>query len=1252
MYPGGGGALRFNDAGPLTLRDYFGAGGGGNDLTVWVQTSGATVSFSAGDIHSAGGNYVNFNLPAEADAVVAGIDAGERFILALTRPAPIPTPTLTPTLTPTPTPTPQPTPTVPTAPQNLTAPSVSHDSVTLSWDDPGDNSITGYMILRRDIVNQAPGTFITIEDDTGSAATTYTDTTMAQSTRYAYRIKAHNATGTSAQSNYVSVTTPDQPPTPEPTPTPTPTLTPTPTPTPTLTPTPQPTQTPPSAPTGLTAPSVSHDSVTLRWDDPGDNSITGYQALRRSRDGDTYGDGQGAAEFVAVTDDTGSAATTYTDMSVTPRTRYVYRVKAMNGNGLGPRSTYLNVETTAQPPTPTPTETPTPTVTAIPTATSTATSTPSETFSQMMDELVEAVATSTAYLALERTLLDCVERRTGERHDSLEDLLSEYTGATKTAFDACDEAEDPDALEQIHRLFVSELERLKNGNSTYADLLDNDAGRQFSQSVAAPAHVKLSAALAAAQPDAQASGASTRGSSARGVSARSVSDESGDEVDPLSEEGCLRPQRANELDLPYRLSVLNCLVFDTPHSFWVNWAEEVENAGDPELFNRLDEYDWLHYGDEECSDLGFGPITVPIPDDFVVHWPFPACLKHDVGLSSLQRIIGGSSNVDDVDDAFNPRNKHLADIVFGVDLRCGGHARDTYVHADYISCRSTFSWSSALALLAHFYSAGVSYGGVLTSFHWPVTEEVVEHAVNNRRYVSCDIPRLRDVEIEQSTTDSRTFTVSWQFDPNCATEEIEKIAFRMKADRLIDHKSTYDHTPDGSESFLWRLQGLEGTALLKSIAIEWTQIHPENHSYFQGILFDRYPKQTNVAKWVPSSKPTPTPTSTHTPPPTPEPTPTPTPEPVLTPPEITDISLSGTTLTVEFDRPAGTQFYRFTLYEGTSRDNISTGWRYDNISTSSPVEFDSSQVRRGYYYYVKGKTCTDDGYLTCGSSGTASDVMYVPEPTPVTPEPTPVTPEPTPVTPEPTPVTPEPTPVTPEPTPVTPEPTPTPTPTATYTPTPTTTYTPIPTLTPTVTPTPTRRGSVAPNRLNIYVGETTGVYAYNGHPEGLRARFVISGPISVRGYCSGGARGSSPNYYTMPINFTAEGCEAGTGTVKLLASPDDYELDRTTIRVRNRPKPTATRTPTPYPTATYTPRPTATRTPWPTATNTPWPTPTYTPRPTRTPYPTATYTPRPTRTPKPTATNTPRPTWTPTPTPTPPYEDPYCELIPWDPDCW
>ena len=211
---------------------------------------------------------------------------------------------------------------VPAAPTDLTAPAVAHDSVTLSWDDPADNSITGYRVLRRsrdgDEYGDGRGAaeFVSIVDDTGSSATTHTDTSVTARTRYVYRVKAINAAGTSRQSPYLNVETPDAPTS----------------------------SSVPAAPTGLAVSSATHDSVTLTWDDAGDSSITGYQVLRRSRDGDEYGNGRGAAEFVAIVDDTGSSTTTYTDTSVTPRTRYVYRVKAINSAGTSRQSPYLNVE--------------------------------------------------------------------------------------------------------------------------------------------------------------------------------------------------------------------------------------------------------------------------------------------------------------------------------------------------------------------------------------------------------------------------------------------------------------------------------------------------------------------------------------------------------------------------------------------------------------------------------------------------------------------------------------------------------------------------------------------------------------------------------------------------------------------------------------------------------------------------------------------------------------------------------------------
>ena len=98
----------------------------------------------------------------------------------------------------------------PDKPTGLSA-TATHDSVTLTWDDPGDDSITGYVILRRVRVNNVGGEFDVLEANTGSAATTYTDNSVAASTTYTYRIKAINGAGTSERSRWFHIDTPAAP---------------------------------------------------------------------------------------------------------------------------------------------------------------------------------------------------------------------------------------------------------------------------------------------------------------------------------------------------------------------------------------------------------------------------------------------------------------------------------------------------------------------------------------------------------------------------------------------------------------------------------------------------------------------------------------------------------------------------------------------------------------------------------------------------------------------------------------------------------------------------------------------------------------------------------------------------------------------------------------------------------------------------------------------------------------------------------
>ena len=99
----------------------------------------------------------------------------------------------------------------PAKPSELTAPEVLHDSVTLRWKDPQDDTITGYIILRRDKDIHEEGTFETVEANTGTADTTYTDTSVDPEKRYVYRIKAINAYDESEISSWVRAYTPAAP---------------------------------------------------------------------------------------------------------------------------------------------------------------------------------------------------------------------------------------------------------------------------------------------------------------------------------------------------------------------------------------------------------------------------------------------------------------------------------------------------------------------------------------------------------------------------------------------------------------------------------------------------------------------------------------------------------------------------------------------------------------------------------------------------------------------------------------------------------------------------------------------------------------------------------------------------------------------------------------------------------------------------------------------------------------------------------
>ncbi|MCS4538591.1 MAG: fibronectin type III domain-containing protein [Thaumarchaeota archaeon] len=92
-------------------------------------------------------------------------------------------------------------------PTNLTATAVSPSGIDLSWTAPsvvGVSAVTGYEVERS---IDGGSTWSVIVANTGSTATTYSDTGLAPSTTYTYRVSAITLVVTSPPSNTASATT-------------------------------------------------------------------------------------------------------------------------------------------------------------------------------------------------------------------------------------------------------------------------------------------------------------------------------------------------------------------------------------------------------------------------------------------------------------------------------------------------------------------------------------------------------------------------------------------------------------------------------------------------------------------------------------------------------------------------------------------------------------------------------------------------------------------------------------------------------------------------------------------------------------------------------------------------------------------------------------------------------------------------------------------------------------------------------------
>ena len=202
----------------------------------------------------------------------------------------------------------------PSRPTGLTA-TAAAESVQLSWDDPQDDSITHYKVLRRNTLPGVNERIQTINANTGSSATSYTDSTVEAETRSKYRIVAVNAEGQSRRSAAATVTTPAES---------------------------SDNGNPPGQVQDANATQDSAESpVNISWASV--NGATAYQVKRETTTN---------LSADPVITDVDAPTTSHDDSNTEYDTEYLYRVRADNDDGYGEWSDLDRITTAREPGTP------------------------------------------------------------------------------------------------------------------------------------------------------------------------------------------------------------------------------------------------------------------------------------------------------------------------------------------------------------------------------------------------------------------------------------------------------------------------------------------------------------------------------------------------------------------------------------------------------------------------------------------------------------------------------------------------------------------------------------------------------------------------------------------------------------------------------------------------------------------------------------------------------------------------------------
>ena len=224
-----------------------------------------------------------------------------------------------------------------------------------------------------------------------------------------------------------------------------------------------------------------------------------------------------------------------------------------------------------------------------------------------------------------------------------------------------------------------------------------------------------------------------------------------------------------------KLQALSCIGLHTSYSAWAAQADSLADCiagstpGSQTVANEKT-CDWLKPGNWRCSMLPFVKIKALLA----------ACQRHDLNYATLQTLGGKgdshqSASIDmkrsllqyldgdevfhELDEFWNPRNKHLADARFGDDLRELSRNAPWPINQVGVSVGGALHW----------------YANKANNKTWPVTVHDIDDTREHPHFRRCDVPTVKDVTVNLR---SRTAHAEWTYAPGCV-DEIEADSYRV-----------------------------------------------------------------------------------------------------------------------------------------------------------------------------------------------------------------------------------------------------------------------------------------------------------------------------------------------------------------------------------------------------------------------------------------------------------------------------------------